>query len=58
MLYYSIPEVAREHLNVSRSTVYRLVEAGELELIHIRSCARITAASLNRYCASRGMGAH
>ena len=54
MIYYSIPEVAKNHLKVSRSTIYRLIESGDLKLVHFRSCARITAASLDAYCARRG----
>lgn len=56
MIYYSIPEVANDYLKVSRSTVYRLIETGDLELVHIRSCARITATSLKSYCARHGFG--
>lgn len=55
-MFYSIPEVANDYLKVSRSTVYRLIEAGELELVHIRTCARITAESLASYCARRRNG--
>lgn len=55
-MFYSIPEVASDYLKVSRSTVYRLIEAGELELVHIRTCARITAESLDSYCARRRNG--
>jgi excisionase family DNA binding protein len=54
MIYYSIPEVAKNHLKVSRSTIYRLIESGDLKLVHFRSCARITSASLDAYCARRG----
>jgi excisionase family DNA binding protein len=54
MIYYSIPEVAKNHLKVSRSTIYRLIESGDLKLVHFRSCARITATSLEAYCARRG----
>jgi excisionase family DNA binding protein len=54
MIYYSIPEVAKEHLKVSRSTIYRLIESGDLKLVHFRTCARITASSLDAYCARRG----
>jgi excisionase family DNA binding protein len=54
MIYYSIPEVAKNHLKVSRSTIYRLIESGDLKLVHFRSCARIPASSLDAYCARRG----
>lgn len=56
MNYYTIPEVANERLNVSRSTVYRLIESGDLKRVHFRTCARITAASLDAYCESRANG--
>jgi excisionase family DNA binding protein len=54
MIYYSIQEVAKNHLKVSRSTIYRLIESGDLKLVHFRSCARIPASSLDAYCALRG----
>lgn len=54
MTYYSISDVATNHLKVSRSTIYRLIQSGDLKLVHFRSCARITATSLDAYCARRG----
>ena len=54
MIYYSIPEVAKDHLKVSRSTIYRLIQSGDLKLVHFRTCARITADSLDAYCDRRG----
>jgi excisionase family DNA binding protein len=53
MMYYTIPEVANNHLKVSRSTIYRLIQAGELKLVHFRTCARVPADSLDAYCARR-----
>lgn len=45
-----------EMLAISRVSVYRLVEAGELTLVKtgIKSSG-ITHASLERYCAARGI---
>ena len=54
VIYYSIPEVAKNHLKVSRSTIYRLIASGDLKLVHFRTCARIPATSLDAYCARRG----
>jgi excisionase family DNA binding protein len=39
-------------LNVSRRTVYRLIDAGNLERVKIGRSARVTAASLNLYLKS------
>jgi len=36
-------------LGVSRSTVYRLIRAGELGRVHVRSSARITRNSMKRF---------
>ena len=47
-LMLTIPEVARR-LSIGRSTVYVLTDAGGLELVHIRGCARIPAASVDDY---------
>gem|GEM_PF-4892910 len=44
--YLSIPEAARDYLKVSRSTVYRLIDGGDLQLVHVRGCSRIPAQSL------------
>ena len=40
---------AQAELGVSRSTVYRLIEAGELDRVHVRSLARVTRRSMDRY---------
>lgn len=45
----SIDEVAQNYLKVSRSTVYRLIEDGEIQMVHVRGCARIPLSSLERY---------
>lgn len=45
---YKIPEVARK-LSVSRSTVYRLLDSGELEYITIRNVRRVRQIALARY---------
>ena len=49
MKYLSINEVARDYLKVSRSTIYRLINQGEFQLVHVRGCARIPAQSLSVY---------
>lgn len=40
---------AQAELGVSRSTIYRLIDDGELDRVHIRSGMRITRHSLDRY---------
>ncbi|HJV26862.1 MAG TPA: type IV toxin-antitoxin system AbiEi family antitoxin domain-containing protein [Aromatoleum sp.] len=45
-----------ERLGISRTTLYRLVEAGELELIHLGPNSRgIPHDSLVKFCAARGI---
>jgi excisionase family DNA binding protein len=45
----SIDEVAQNYLKVSRSTVYRLIEDGAIQMVHVRGCARVPLSSLERY---------
>lgn len=54
-LVYRIPQAARL-LSLGRSSVYRLVDAGELDLIKLglRSSA-ITRASLIKFCEARSI---
>jgi len=40
---------AAERLGVGRSTVYELVRARELEVVHIGRCARILAAAVDEF---------
>jgi excisionase family DNA binding protein len=40
---------AQEQLSVSRPTVYRLIERGELETVHIGRALRITQDSIDLY---------
>jgi excisionase family DNA binding protein len=47
-LVYTIPQAAKE-LEVSRSTVYRLITDGELESISVRSRKRVRRSALVRY---------
>jgi excisionase family DNA binding protein len=47
-LMLTIPQVANR-LGVGRTTVYELTNADELELVHIRRCARIPAASVDDF---------
>ena len=41
MLLNLSDEVARDYLRVSRSTVYRLIEQGELRSVKVRGCTRV-----------------
>ncbi|WP_264785153.1 helix-turn-helix domain-containing protein [Aquiluna sp. KACHI24] len=45
----SIPEAARDYLHVSKSTVYRLVEQGAIQVVHVRGSARIPIKSIEAY---------
>ncbi len=48
------PARAAEMLDVSRITVWRLIQAGELRVFHVsKRCTRITMASLEAYMAER-----
>ena len=40
---------AQERLGVSRSTMYRLIEAGDLQRLYVRTSPRIAEPSLVRY---------
>lgn len=45
-----------ERLGISRTTLYRLVDAGELDLVKIGpQASAIPHESLARFCASRGV---
>lgn len=52
-LAYSVPETA-ELLNVSESTVWRLVNDGTLRAIRLRGSTRIAGESLHRAIGSEG----
>ena len=47
-IVYSIPEVA-VFLGLSRSSIYRLVQEGQLEAIRVRSRLRVRPSAINRY---------
>ena len=49
LMLLTVPEVAKDHLKVSRSTVYRLIRNGELQSVKVLGCTRITPAELKRY---------
>lgn len=44
-------EEAARVLGVSRTTIYRLIDAGEIERVHVIESARITRASIDAYIA-------
>ena len=44
----TIPETAKA-LRVSRSTIYRLIDSGELEVTYVLSSPRITSLEIERY---------
>jgi excisionase family DNA binding protein len=45
---YTTAEACKQ-LNISRSTLYRLISDGEIEPIKIRNCCRFSEANLNKY---------
>ena len=45
---YTVNEVC-DQLKISRSTLYRLVNAGEIEPVKVRNCRRFTETAVNRY---------
>ena len=47
-LLLSIPDAALS-LRVSRSTIYRLIESGDIETISVRGLTRIRARALEKY---------
>ena len=49
MELFTINEVARDYLKVSRTTVYRLIAEASLETVEVRGCRRVTKDSLSKY---------
>ena len=47
------PHCCAEKLRVSRSSVYRLLHRGELDVVYILSAPRVTAESLDDYVETR-----
>jgi excisionase family DNA binding protein len=47
-LLLKVPEAA-ERLALGRATVYRLIEAGEIKVLHIGRAVRIPASELTRW---------
>jgi len=45
---YTTSETCKQ-LNISRSTLYRLIADGEIEPIKIRNCCRFSQASISKY---------
>jgi excisionase family DNA binding protein len=43
---------AAEVLNVSRSSIYRLFDAGQLAWVQIGGCRRVTSAEIERFIAA------
>jgi excisionase family DNA binding protein len=50
----NINEVARDYLRVSRSTVYRLIEQGEIRSVKVRGCTRVSEKEINLFIESNG----
>jgi len=48
-MLYTVSEAAKDHLKVSRSTVYRLIRNGELQSVKVLGCTRITPTELQRF---------
>ena len=49
LMLLTVSEVAKDHLKVSRATVYRLLSQGHLQGAKLRGCTRITSAELERF---------
>ena len=49
LMLLTVPEVAKDHLKVSRSTVYRLIRNGELQSVKVLGCTRIAPTELERF---------
>ena len=47
-ILYTVPQAA-QMLQVSRSTLYRLIATGELETLSVRGTRRIRPAAIERY---------
>ena len=47
---------AAQLLAIGRTTMYGLIAAGEIELVHIGRCARVPVSELERYVARRRAG--
>jgi excisionase family DNA binding protein len=52
----TIPEAA-DALRISRSSIYRLFEAGELAWVQIGAARRVTSAEVNRFVAKHTQAA-
>ena len=52
MLLLTVVDAA-QLLAIGRTTMYELIAAGEIELVHIGRCARVPVAELERYVARR-----
>lgn len=50
-----IEEVANNYFGVSKTKVYRMIEAGDLHRIHLDGCARITKKSVMDYLRRQGV---
>ncbi len=44
---------AAQLLAIGRTTMYRLIAVGEIELVHVDRCARVPFSELERYVAER-----
>jgi len=54
LMLLNINEVARDYLGVSRSTVYRLIEQGELRSVKVRGCTRVSEQEISLFIESNG----
>jgi excisionase family DNA binding protein len=46
-------DAAAQRLSISRATLYRMIQRGELSTVHIGSAIRIPVAALERWLAAR-----
>lgn len=45
---YSVQQVCNQ-LQVSRATLYRLIKAGQIEVLHVRSLTRFTESAIEKF---------
>ena len=55
LMLLNINEVARDYLRVSRSTVYRLIEQGEIRSVKVRGCTRVSEQEISLFIESNGV---
>ena len=50
-----IDEVANDYFRVSKTKVYRMIQSGDLQRVHLDGCARVTKKSVIDYLRRQGV---